>query len=165
MSPLEVWKPSPWLGPNDAVLHLRFFEDRRLGNFDTGKPCPPASSKNAAVGSSLCSDGKGGTNERVSFACLNALRHTHLCSWRRDLVEDALFTDGTCDAHVMAPTFDFYKMLFDARARRTAAKGGDSGDANKGSVGGWDNVWLLSDPVGHHSDLAKVRSPPSVRSL
>lgn len=175
MSPLEVWKPSPWLGPNDAVLHLRFFEDRRLGNFDTGKPCPPASSSRksgAMVGSSSCSDGKGGANERVSFACLNALRHTHLCSWRRDLVDDALFTDGTCDAHLMAPTFDFYKMLFDARARRTAALkeggGGDSvsGDARRGggSVGGWDNVWLLSDPVGHHSDLAKVRSTPPLRT-
>ena len=135
----------------------------------------------------------------MSLACWNALTHTHLCSWRRDLVDgewtagahpqgvrarcrartrptlshatiprlpiwhllfqypyplplsfisDALFSDGTCDEHLGAPSYSFYQRLFKERSKRHP-------NDKPGSVGGWDNVWLLSDPGGHSSAVAK----------
>jgi hypothetical protein len=138
-APVAVWKPSKWLGPNDAVLHLRFFEDTRRVDKATGAPCDFGSP--AARGACL----PGST---VSLACWNALTHTHLCSWQRHLVADRLFTDGTCDRHVFAPPLAFYKELFARRAAKHP-------NAKPGSVGGWDHVWLLSDPKGHNSDVAK----------
>jgi len=138
-APVEIWKPKPWLGPNDAVLHLRFFEDTRQVDKTTGAPCDHGSPKERAA----CPAGTA-----TSLACWNALTHTHLCSWHRDLVDDKLFTDGTCDQHVFAPPLAFYEKLFQERAAKHP-------NSKEGSVGGWDNVWLLSDPKGHNSAVAK----------
>ncbi len=53
------------------------------------------------------------------------------------LLPDALFTDGTCERHLLAPPFEFYDTLFKERAKMHPGGTGP---------GGWDNVWLLSDP-------------------
>jgi len=144
MKPAKVWKPKPWLGPNDAVIHLRFFEDTRRVGKDEGTPCDHGDLKTRKLDCDA--------NNSVSFACWNGLHRTHLCSWHSDLVEASLFTDGTCDKHVFSPPFEFYEQLFQKRAAREKAKGVV---AEPGSVGGWDNVWLLSDPKGHQSVVAK----------
>ena len=39
MAPVRVWAPAPWQGDNDAVLHLRYFEDTRRVDKTTGNPC------------------------------------------------------------------------------------------------------------------------------
>jgi hypothetical protein len=39
MAPIKVWRPTAWLGPNDAVMHLRFFEDTRRVAKGSGQPC------------------------------------------------------------------------------------------------------------------------------
>jgi hypothetical protein len=142
MAPNKVWKPKPWLGSNDAVIHLRIFEDRRRVDKTTGTPCDHGDKKTRAP----CPPGSS-----VALACQNALKYTHLCSWTRDLVEDSLFTDGTCDEHLFNPPFSFYSNLFETRAKKEEERTGKP----RVGPGGWDNVWLLSDPTGHNSDLAK----------
>jgi len=144
MAPVRVWKPKTWLGENDAVLHLRFFEDTRRVHSGTGTPCDHGDPKTRHP----CP-----ADSSVPLACYIAQRRTHLCSWHRDLVDDKLFFDGTCERYIIAPPFEFYKKLFEGRSAREAQRTG--APPKPGGVGGWDNVWLLSDPKGHNSPTAK----------
>lgn len=57
---------------------------------------------------------------------------------------DVLFSDGTCEEHLFHPPFSYYDTLFKTRADREETRTGQ-----RVGVGGWDNVWLLSDPKGH----------------
>jgi hypothetical protein len=81
MAPNRVWKPKKWLGENDAVIHLRVFEDLRRIDKKTGAPCDHGDKATRAK----CDPG-----EWVSLACDNALKHMHLCSWVREAVDGTL---------------------------------------------------------------------------
>lgn len=103
MAPNKVWKPKTWVGPNDAVIHLRVFEDMRKIDKHTGTPCDHGDKNTRlAINTShsltvvgltcwicvcLPNRAKCDPGEWMSLACDNALKHKHLCSWTRDLVD------------------------------------------------------------------------------
>jgi hypothetical protein len=79
------------------------------------------------------------------FSSSNILLQLHIQHFFQTWFSDSLFHDGTCDEHLFHPPFSYYKNLFEMRADREEKRTG-----KRVGVGGWDNVWLLSDSVGHN---------------
>lgn len=190
--PRQVWEPSaPWLGPNDAVIQLRVFDGyytpRMLVQNESrhiGRPCPndPStlfyySQKNKRTGELLVNEGTGTqapctekNSALVSKFCWARLggmegmqKLQGLCTWDSSSIPRHKIVDGTCDKHLFAPPIEFYERLFaERRAREEARKGAPN---PPGSLGGWDNVWLVVDPKAKSeliSQLLKlgVKRPP-----